>query len=63
MESDHLVDKSIQPSFEEWQKKFYNKTIQKSPEREKEFTSVSFTPIKPLYIPQEDFIEKYDEKI
>jgi methylmalonyl-CoA mutase, N-terminal domain len=63
VENDHLVENPIQLSFEEWQEKFYNKTIKKSPEREKEFTTVSFSPIEPLYIPQADSLEKYDEKI
>lgn len=57
-EKKHLVEES----FSEWQDKVYNKSLQKAPERLKEFTTASFSPVKPLYIPnyktEEEFVEK-----
>lgn len=54
---------SIDQSYNEWKEKVYKKFIEKYPEREKEFTTVSFTPIKPLYTPDENNIEMFNEKI
>lgn len=63
MESDPLVEQSVQHSFEKWQEKTYKKSLNKNPEREAEFTTVSFSPVKPLYIPEENILENYDVKI
>ena len=54
---------SINQSYNEWTEKVYKKFIDKYPEREKEFTTVSFTPVNPLYIPDEDNFNMFNEKI
>jgi methylmalonyl-CoA mutase, N-terminal domain len=45
-----LKDK-VQQAYQQWETGRYQKTIQKNPERQKEFTTVSFTPVKALYTP------------
>ncbi len=57
---DELRDK-VQQEYKRWEETTYNKTITKSPERQKEFTSVSFTPIKPLYTPTDIEAKDYSE--
>ena len=52
----------IQQAFEEWEQKTYSKSISKFPERQKEFSTVSFTPVKPLYLPNDADVGKYLEK-
>jgi methylmalonyl-CoA mutase N-terminal domain/subunit len=62
MNSDELK-KKIQESYENWDKNNYQKTISKSPERLKEFTTQSFTPVKSLYTPLDVDQESNNEKI
>lgn len=57
-----LKDK-VQQSYKEWESNSYNKFKEKAPERLKEFTTVSFNPVKPLYIPDGSDFENYNEKI
>jgi methylmalonyl-CoA mutase, N-terminal domain len=40
-------------SYNEWRKNVYEKSLQKSPEREKQFTTPSFVPVEPLYTSQD----------
>ena len=54
---------SIDRSYNEWKEKVYKKFIEKYPEREKEFTTVSFTPVNPLYIPDNNNSDTFNEKI
>lgn len=60
MFSDELVNK-LQSAYGEWQEKTYNKSIEKNPERMKEFTSASFTPVNPIYTPLDLKNDSYDE--
>ncbi len=46
------LKKKVQQAYKEWEEKTYQKSISKFPEREEEFSTVSFTPVKPLYIPE-----------
>lgn len=50
-------------SVSNWKISDYKKSIEKNPERQKEFTTVSFTPVEPLYGPDSDSSNSYDEKI
>ncbi|HKB86881.1 MAG TPA: methylmalonyl-CoA mutase family protein [Ignavibacteriaceae bacterium] len=59
---DELKNK-VQQAYKEWDEKTYQKSISKFPEREEEFTTISFTSVKPLYIPAVSEEEKYIEKI
>jgi len=52
----------VQLAYKNWESSVYNKSIGKNPERLKEFTTVSFTPVKPLYFPQ-NANENYTEDI
>ncbi|MGB8320762.1 MAG: methylmalonyl-CoA mutase family protein [Ignavibacteriaceae bacterium] len=58
-----IKNNSIDQSYNEWKEKVYKKFIEKYPEREKEFTTVSFTPVNPLYIPDNNSPDKFDDKI
>jgi methylmalonyl-CoA mutase N-terminal domain/subunit len=53
----------VQKAYKEWEENTYKKSVSKFPEREEEFTTVSFTPIKALYIPNDAEGENYNEKI
>ena len=57
---DELKNK-VQQAYKEWEEKTYLKSTSKYPEREDEFSTVSFTPVKPLYIPsdsEDNYLEK-----
>jgi methylmalonyl-CoA mutase N-terminal domain/subunit len=52
----------IQKAYNDWQEKTYKKNLEKSPERLQNFTTVSNSPIDPLYVPS-DAIDTYTDKI
>ncbi len=55
------MGKDISQLINDWKNSDYKKSIEKNPERQKEFTSISFTPIEPLYgsnISDEDYESK-----
>ncbi len=54
---------TIDQSFDEWKESVYQKFINKYPEREKSFTTASFSPVDPLYSPGENYLNSFDEKI
>ena len=54
--------KNIRGSFHRWNEQVYRKSAAKNPEREEEFTTASFTPVDPVYYPEECNEEKYLEK-
>jgi len=60
-DSEDLKNK-IQLAFKSWEENSYKKSFKKNSEKEKEFTTVSFTPVKALYTPldaaEKNFIEK-----
>jgi methylmalonyl-CoA mutase N-terminal domain/subunit len=55
---------SNQPSkkYEKWKQNSYAKSVEKKPERKKNFTTASFSPVKELYVP-EDTSKNYDENL
>jgi methylmalonyl-CoA mutase N-terminal domain/subunit len=52
----------VQSAYKEWEEGIYNKSTSEFHEREEEFSTVSFTPVKPLYIPNDAEGEKYLDK-
>jgi methylmalonyl-CoA mutase, N-terminal domain len=62
MESEDLK-KKVQDAFNNWEEKQYKKSTAKFPERQKEFTTQSFTPVKPIYSPIDTEAEKYNEHL
>lgn len=62
MDSESLK-KKVQDAFNNWDSNLYKKTISKFPERQKDFTTQSFTPVKPIYSPQDINEEKYNERL
>ena len=55
--------KEINKSFDGWEENVYKKFLKKAPERQNEFTTVSFTPIKPLYTPDDINQDEYLKNI
>jgi methylmalonyl-CoA mutase N-terminal domain/subunit len=53
----------IQDKYKKWEEGSYNKSTAKNPERQKEFTTISFTPVKPLYTPVDAGSNEYNEKV
>ncbi|OGU54595.1 MAG: methylmalonyl-CoA mutase [Ignavibacteria bacterium RBG_13_36_8] len=53
----------VQEAYKTWEDATYKKTIRKFPERQSEFTTQSFSHIKPLYLPLDNCIENYNEKL
>lgn len=53
----------IKKSFSQWKKKAYKNFIEKYPEKETEFTNISFLPINPLYTPEDFSEDEYLNKI
>jgi len=62
MNSDDLR-KKMQDSYDNWDKNCYRKAVSKFPERLKEFTTPSSSPVKSLYTPLDAGSEYYDEKL
>ena len=62
MSLDSLKNK-VQQAFNTWDEKTYQKFVSKNPEREKDFTTVSFSSVKPLYIPSDIQSEDYVENV
>ena len=57
-----MSSKEISKSYKDWLNNTYKNFIAKAPERKANFSTVSFSPVKPLYTP-EDITGKYDDKI
>lgn len=62
MDSDNLKSK-VQNAFKNWEDNLYNKTTSKFPERQKNFSTQSFTQVKPLYTPNDIEEENYIDRI
>lgn len=52
----------VQLAYNNWENTTYKKTITKNPEQREEFTSISFTPVKALYLPN-DAANDYSETL
>ncbi len=62
--TDHeKLKNNMRQKTKEWKEKVYDNFVSQYPERQKEFTTQSFTPVKPAYMPEDLELEKYDEKI
>jgi methylmalonyl-CoA mutase N-terminal domain/subunit len=46
-------DQKIGDAYTRWEEKTYNPSVTKSPERQQQFTTASFEPVKPLYGPDD----------
>lgn len=62
MDTNELKQK-MQEAFSAWNEKTYQKTISKFPEQRKEFTTQSFTHVKPIYSPNDFDESTYNEKL
>jgi len=61
-ETEELKNK-VQLAFKSWEENSYKKSVEKNPGREKEFTTVSFTPVKSLYTPLDSEPANYLDRI
>jgi methylmalonyl-CoA mutase N-terminal domain/subunit len=57
------LKKKIEETYADWEENYYKKTVERYPERQPEFTTPSFTKIKPLYTPDDYSPENYIEEI
>jgi methylmalonyl-CoA mutase N-terminal domain/subunit len=57
------IKSKVQKAFEDWEKNQYQMSVSKKPERQKNFTTISFTPVRPLYQPNDFDSERYLNKI
>ena len=60
MNSIEELKNKLQSAYYNWETNVYSKSVSKAPEREKEFTTASFTKVAPLYYPEkadENYIE------
>lgn len=57
------LKKKVQDAFNNWDNNVYKKSLSKFSERQKEFTTLSFTDVKPLYIPTDTNIDGYNERV
>lgn len=62
MTIDDLKEK-VQKAYKNWEETNYKKNISKFPERQKEFSTQSFTKVEPLYVPHFSEVESYNEKL
>lgn len=62
MQNEDLKNK-VQNAYKEWDEKVYGKATSKFPERLKNFTTGSFSPVKPLYLPTDTDQENYNNKL
>lgn len=53
----------LRSEYKKWIESMYKKSTEKTPEREREFTTGSFSPVKPLYTPLDLSNEDYKEHI
>lgn len=63
MQNNEDLKAKVQGAYKEWEEKIYKKTLDKFPERLKEFTTASFSPVKPLYTPNDANPETYNETL
>ena len=63
MDSLEELKNKVQQAYENWETRTYQKFTEKHPEQKKNFTTVSFTNVKPLYTPLDSNDEKYQNKI
>lgn len=57
------LKEKIESAYKNWESEVYNKSLSKNPERLKEFTTASFSPVKPLYNELDIENEKSLEKL
>ncbi|MGE5498321.1 MAG: methylmalonyl-CoA mutase [Syntrophothermus sp.] len=62
MQNNDELKSKVQNAYKKWEDKIYLKSTGKFPERQKEFTTASFSPVKPLYTPADADAETYTEK-
>lgn len=64
MQSVDDLKNKVQTAYQNWEEKTYKKTTEKFPERLKNFTTGSFSAVKPLYLPIDtNSFEDYNEKL
>jgi methylmalonyl-CoA mutase N-terminal domain/subunit len=63
LENENSNEGRIKKSFKEWENNAYKDSLRNSPEQKDKFTTISFTPVDPLYIPDQKKIDDYEKEI
>lgn len=63
MQNNEDLKSKVQNAYKDWEEKVYLKATSKFPERQKQFTTGSFSEVKPLYLPNDVNQEEYVERI
>ena len=58
-----IEEENIKSNYNEWKENIYNKFLSKAPERQKDFSTISFTQVDPLYTPIDTEQESYNKHI
>ncbi|MGE5811521.1 MAG: methylmalonyl-CoA mutase [Ignavibacteria bacterium] len=63
LKNENSEGEKIKKSFKDWEKNVYKDPLKNIPEHKDKFTTISFTPVDPLYIPDQKKIDDYEEDI
>jgi len=63
LENENSNEGRIKKSFKEWENNAYKDSLRNSPEQKDKFTTISFTPVDPLYIPDQKKIDDFEKEI
>jgi methylmalonyl-CoA mutase N-terminal domain/subunit len=63
MQNTDELKAKVQNAFKDWECNTYNKSISRFPERQKTFTTGSFSEVKPLYLPNDIAEDDYNETL
>lgn len=54
---------NIEKKIKDWEKNSYKKSLEKNPEIKKDFSTASFSPVKPLYGPSQETDKNFESKL
>lgn len=63
LKNENSKGERIKKSFNDWENNVYKDPLKNIPEHKDKFTTISFTPVDPLYIPDQKKIDDYEEDI
>ncbi|HVO74072.1 MAG TPA: methylmalonyl-CoA mutase family protein [Ignavibacteriaceae bacterium] len=63
MKNEHQRGDQIKKSYKEWESKEYNSALKNKSGDKDKFTTISFTPVDPLYIPDPQKIDEYEKEL
>ncbi len=63
LKNENSKEGRIKKSFKEWENNAYKDSLRNSPEQKDKFTTISFTTVDPLYIPDQKKIDDFEKEI